>query len=166
MRLRTLRYILVGLLAVAVALTGCGRGEELDPTTQAVRQAVLDYNDALARAFWMRDLNELVGVATDEQIVEETYIAALLDSEGSVMRASLVSIEFGDVVVYAEDDVSITTTEVWDYDYVSLETSETVRSERGVEYQLRYDLVLENGQWLVYTVDAFDLTPSTEEATP
>ena len=61
--------------------------------------------------------------------------------------------------VYAEDDVSITTHETWDYDYVSLETSETIRSERGVEYDLRYDLVLQEDRWLVYAVDAFDVAP-------
>ena len=145
---------------LTVGLGACAKPEEqLDSQTIAIRQSVTDYNDALVRAFATLDLGELESVATTEQVAEETYTLTQLQSENAVMNAELVSVEFGDVVVYAEDDVSITTHETWDYDYVSLETSETIRSERGVEYDLRYDLVLQEDRWLVYAVDAFDVAP-------
>lgn len=167
MRWWALRRSLVAIVAGVVILAGvaaCGDAS-LDPETLAVRQAVTDYNDALVRAFATLDLGQLESVATTEQVTEEAYTLMQLQSENAVMDAELISIKFGDIIVYAEDDVSITTTEVWDYDYMSLETSETIRTERGVEYQLRYDLVLREGRWLVYAVDAFDVAPN-QETTP
>lgn len=160
---------LVTALLAAVLLAGlgaCAKPEQLDPQTVAIRQSVTDYNDALVRAFAALDLGELESVATTEQVTEETFTMMQLQSENALMNAQLVSMEFGDVVVYAEDDVSVTTHETWDYDYVSLETSETIRSEHGVEYDLRYDLVLREGRWLVYAVDAFDVLDSDNATTP
>ena len=160
---------LVTALLATVLLAGlgaCANPEQLDPQTVAIRQAVVDYNDALVRAFATLDLGELESVATTEQVTEETFTMMQLQSENALMNATLVSVEYGDVVVYAEDDVSITTHETWDYDYVSLETSETIRSERGAKYDLRYDLVLKDGVWLVYAVDAFDVLDSDQETTP
>lgn len=157
-----LTVVLLGLAALA-GVSACDKSEvRLDSETLAVRQAVTDYNDALVRAFATLDLGELESVATTAQVAEETYTLMQLQSENAVMNARLVSVDFGDVVVYAEDDVSITTHETWDYDYISLETSETIRSERGVKYDLRYDLVLQDGRWLVYAVDAFDVAPDQE----
>lgn len=152
-------------MVAGVAACGSGGDGSLDPETLAVRQAVTDYNDALVSAFATLDLGELESVATTEQVTEETYTLMQLQSENAVMNAELVAVEFGDLVVYAEDDVSITTHETWSYDYISLETSETIRSERGVKYDLRYDLVLQDGRWLVYAVDAFDVAPD-QETTP
>lgn len=166
---RTIPYpALVTALLATVLLAGlgaCAKPEQLDPQVIAIRQSVTDYNDALVRAFATLDLSELESVATTEQVTEETFTMMQLQSENALMNATLVSVEFGDVVVYAEDDVSITTHETWDYDYISLETSETVRSERGIKYDLRYDLVLQGGRWLVYAVDAFDVAPD-QETTP
>lgn len=158
--------VMVVLTAVlTVGLGACAKPEEqLDSQTIAIRQAVTDYNVALVRAFATLDLGELESVATTEQVTEETYTLMQLQSDNAVMDAELVSVEFGDVIVYAEDDVSITTHETWSYDFISLETSETIRSERSVKYDLRYDLVLRDGRWLVYAVDAFDVAPDQETA--
>lgn len=151
---------------LTLGLGACAKPEEqLDSQTILIRQCVTDYNDALVRAFATLDLGELESVATTEQVTEEAYTLMQLQSENAVMNAELVSVEFGDVVVYAEDDVSITTHETWSYDYISLETSEAIRSERGAKYDLRYDLVLRDGRWLVYAVDAFDVVPD-QEVTP
>lgn len=159
--------ILAGVAMVA-GVAACTKGGDatLDPETLAIHQAVTDYNDALVRAFATLDLGELESVATTEQVTEETFTLMQLQSENALMNAKLVSIEFGEVVVYAEDDVSITTHETWDYDYVSLESSETIRSDHGVKYDLRYDLVLKDEVWLVYAVDAFDVLDSDQETTP
>lgn len=155
--------LLLGVAAL-VGVAACTRGGDatLDPETLAIHQAVTDYNDALVDTFATLDLGHLESVATTEQAADESYTLMQLQSENAVMNAELVSIEFGDVIVYAEDDVSITTHETWNYDYVSLETSEPIRAERGVTYDLRYDLVLKDGRWLVYAVDAFDVAPNAE----
>jgi len=158
--------VLTVLLCVVVlsGVVACTADSDatLDPETLAIHQAVTDYNDALVRTFATLDLGHLESVATPEQVADESYTLMQLQSENAVMNAKLVNIEFGEIVLYAEDDISITTHETWDYDYVSLDTSETTRSERGVMYDLRYDLVLMDGRWLVYAVDAFDIAPDEE----
>jgi hypothetical protein len=110
-------------------------------------------------------MNDLSLVATEEQATREFYLMAAL-GEGRVwMDATLVSLEFGDVIFPEDGRALVTTTEVWDYDHISLDTSETVRSEHGVTYRLEYELVLTDGRWLVDRVTSLDEPPASEDAT-
>ena len=131
-----------------------------------MHDVVVEYNGALARGFERMNMNELNRTATDEQAQREFYLMAAL-GEGRVrMFSTLVDIEFGEVTFPADGQASVTTTETWDYVHESLDTSETVRSERGVVYNLRYDLVLQDGRWLVDRVTSLDEPPSSEDTTP
>jgi len=121
-----------------------------------VRHAVAAYDVALARAFESLDMNELNGVATEEQATSEYYLMAALGEGRIRMVSQLVSLEFGEVTFIGEGAARVTATEVWNYDHVSLDTSETVRSERGVVYHLLYDLVLDGDRWLVAGVTSLD----------
>ncbi|MDO8881000.1 MAG: hypothetical protein Q7W44_09440 [Coriobacteriia bacterium] len=156
------------LIAVALllgGLAGCGSGGAA-PEVSAVQSTVGAYNEALIRAFETMDMNELNATATEDQALAEYYLMAAL-GEGRVrMLATLVSIEFGDVVFPAEEQASVTTTEVWDYAHESLDTSETVRAEQGVVYHLRYDLVLQDGRWLVDRVTSLDGEPAVGDPAP
>lgn len=166
MRLR--RSITAALLAVALVASGAGCAPEPQPNpgeAEAVRESVRAYNEALVRAFAEFDMNELNVAATKEQAEREFYLMAALGEARVQMVATLTSVEFGEVTFPAEGQASVTTEESWDYDHVSLDTSETVRQERGVEYRLRYDLVLQDGHWLVDAVTPMDVSPS-EETTP
>ncbi len=122
------------------------------------------YNSALIEAFAQQDMNLLNTVATEDQAFTEFYQMAALGESRVRMLATLQSIEFGDVTFPEDGTASVTTTEVWDYTHESLDTSETVASETGVVYRLRYDLVLQDGQWLVNAVTSTDEADSSEEA--
>jgi len=149
----------------AVALSGCG-ADGTSTGADAVVGAVRAYNDALSRAFVSLDMNELNQVATEEQATREYYLMAALGEGRMRMLATLQSLEFGEVAFPEEGKATVTTTEVWDYDHVSLDTSETVRAERGVVYHLQYDLVLQDGHWLVDHVTSLDEPAESEETTP
>jgi hypothetical protein len=139
------------VVALACATIGC-----TDPAVQGptpIEDAVRAYNQQLVVAFAEQDMNALAGVATEEQATREFYLMAALGEGGVRMVSTLGDIEFGDVTYPAEGQATVATRETWDYDHVSLETGDTVRSERGIVYELRYTLVLEDGLWLVAAVD-------------
>jgi hypothetical protein len=134
-----------------MVLSAC-TGSAAQPSAP-VLDAVRVYNRQLSIAFAVQDMNALAGVATEEQATREFYLMAALGEGGVRMVSTLGSIEFGDVAYPAEGRATVTTTETWDYDHVSLDTGETVRSERGIVYELLYTLVLEDGRWLVSSVE-------------
>jgi len=143
-------------------LVGCSNVSREDEVKGTVRE----YERQLARGFAQQDMTGLYPVATGEQATREFYLMAALGEARVVMHPTLVSIEFGEVTFPGEGKASVTTTEVWDYDHVSLDTSETVRTERGVVYRLRYDLVLQDGRWLVDNVTSLDQDAGSQETTP
>lgn len=149
------------------AVSGCsGQPDDISADAEAVRSAIVAYNEALIRAFAEMDMNELGGVATEEQAWTEYFFMAALGEGRVQMLSTLQSIEFGEVRFPEDDKATVTTTEVWDYDHVSLDTSETVRSEQGVVYHLQYDLVLQDGRWLVDNVTSLDEPAESQETTP
>lgn len=162
-----LRCISGVVMALALFGAGCsGAPGVVREELADVESAVIAHNQALIRAFASMDMNHLSGSATEEQAQREFSLMAAL-GEGRVrMLSTLVEIEFGEVTFPAEDQASVTTTETWDYVHESLDTSETVRSEQGVVYNLRYDLVLQDGRWLVDRVTSLDEPPTSEGAAP
>ena len=165
--MRLLRCASLVILVVALVATGAGCASEPHPDSveaEAVRDSVRAYNEALTRAFAGFDMNELNTAATREQAERDFYLMAALGEGRMQMIATLRTIEFGEVAFPAEGRASVTTEETWDYDHISLDTSETVRQERGVTYQLRYDLVVQGGRWLVDAVTRVDV-PASEDTT-
>jgi hypothetical protein len=158
--------MLGSLVLVSITLGGAGCERTQSVAAEDVRSTVSAYNEALIRGFAGFDMNELNRTATEDQAQREFYLMAAL-GEGRVrMLSTLQSIEFGDVAFPADGQASVTTTEIWDYVHESLDTSETVRSEQGVVYNLRYDLVLQDGRWLVDRVTSLDEPPATEDSAP
>ncbi|MBN1153081.1 MAG: hypothetical protein JXA58_07715 [Dehalococcoidia bacterium] len=157
----TRRFLLRVLLAFMTLGGGC-QSLVSHGNDALIGSAVLAYNDALIHGFANLDMNELNRTATEEQAQREFYLMAALGESRVRMLSTLVEIEFGEVVVPAQDRAAVTTTEVWDYDHVSLDTSETVRSERGVVYHLEYELVLRDGRWLVDGVTSLDASSDSE----
>lgn len=160
--------VMISLLLVGLAMTGCSLTQ--DPAiedTSAVTDVVIAYTEVLPVAFETFDMNALNQVATEEH-AQEKYIFMAALGEGRVqMLSELRDIEFGEVTFPEEGVASVTTTETWDYDHVSLDTSETVRTERGVVYRLRYDLAIQpDGRWFVTAVTSVDEPPVGEDATP
>lgn len=157
--------LLLLIPVLLIVLIGCDSRQD-DGQALAVRNTVTEYNAALIRAFVQMDMNELNQVSTEDQAFTEFYLMAALGESRVVMHSSLISIEFGEVIFSEDGKASVTTTEVWDYDHVSLDTSETVRTERGVVYHLQYDLVLQDGRWLVDKVTSLDEPAESQETTP
>lgn len=159
-----LKTLWVCVIAAAVAAGGCSPAPVPDvEDSRAVETAVRGYNAALVRAYSEFDMNELSTAATQAQADRDFALMAALGEGRMQMLATLRSIEFGEATFAEEGRASILTTEVWDYDHVSLDTSETVRMERDVLYRLKYDLILQDGRWLVDSVTSVDDSPQPSE---
>ncbi|MDO8848072.1 MAG: hypothetical protein Q7W51_06775 [Coriobacteriia bacterium] len=155
----------LALIALALAVVvGCSPVVS-DADVVAVEHAVRAYNEALIKGFVSFDMNALNLTATEEQAQRDYYLMAALGEGRVQMFSTLQSIEFGEVTFPGEGKASVTTTETWDYEHVSLDTSETVRTETGVVYHLQYDLVLQDGRWLVAGVTSLDETTESQETT-
>lgn len=102
------------------------------------------------------DMNELNSVATRDQAYTEYFQMSALGESGVRMMSRLTSIEFGEVTFSGDSSATVETTETWEYEHISLETSETVRTEKGVIYRLRYELVMQEDRWLVDRVTSLD----------
>ncbi len=148
-----------GLAFVLIVTTGCSPAPDTTPVEAAVRQ----YNTQLIEAFLEHDMNLLGSVATREQAYTEYYQMAALGESGITLRATQRSIAFESVTFSGESSATAETAETWDYEHISTETSTTVRTETGVVYRLRYELVLQEGRWLVDKVTAHEdgSTPGT-----
>ncbi len=162
MRSAPIALVLASVMFLAAA--GCSASTGSDEAL-AVEATVRAYNTALVQAFVALDMNELNAVATEDQAATEYFLMAALGESRVVMHATPISIEFGEVTFPEEGKASVTTTETWDYEHVSLDTSETVRTETGVVYHLQYDLVLQDGRWLVDAVTSLDDAEGSTETT-
>jgi len=152
------------VITISFALSGCADSPARDEA--AVEQTVIGYTEALPVGFKTFDMNAIAHVATEEHAADQYIFMAAL-AEGRVqLLATLRDIQFGEVSFPEEGVASVETTESWDYDHISLDTSKTVRSARDVVYRLRYDLTLFEGrQWLVNEVTSLDDQPISEEET-
>lgn len=130
-----------------------------------MQDAVRAYNSALVVAFAEMDMNRLQGTATEEQAGSDAVMMQSLGSGGVRLVATVRNIEFGEIAFPADGTSHVTTTETWDYRHESLATSETVRTEKSVVYHLAYDLILEDGRWLVAAVASLDQEDGSEETT-
>ena len=159
---------LVGLLVLAALATGCSSGDggtqADDPvpapgdaagwTEDEIQLTIETYATLLAQGFAEQDMAVLEPVATVEQAQEEYALMAALGEGGIVMYAEPTEIEIVSVTDSAEDGLIVETREIWDYEHISLETSETVRAEDGVVYELRYALVSATGGWVVASIES------------
>lgn len=151
---KVLRLLAVSL--VALLLVGCSGQSKAD----LVKTRVREYNRQLSRAFAENNMNVLNTVATRDQAYTEYYQMAALGESRVRMLSQMRTIEFGDVTFSGDASATVETAETWDYEHVSMETSETVRTEKGVTYRLRYELVLQDGRWLVDKVTSPDDPPA------
>jgi hypothetical protein len=159
------RRLIVVLVCAALALVFAGCDARLSDEERAVQDAVRGYNDALVVAFAEMDMNRLQGTATEEQAGSDAVMMQSLGTGGVRMVATVRTIKFGEITFPADGTARVSTTETWDYRHENLETSQTVRTETGVVYHLAYDLVLQDGRWLVAAVTALDQEDGSEETT-
>lgn len=151
------RLAALGLAAVLLVAAGCSAAPA-DPRIAEVRSVVRRYDTLLAKGFAELDMNALAPVATRDQAYTEYYQMAAIGESKVRLLATLRSLEFGETSFSSDTTATAVTTEVWDYRQMSTETSALVGTQTGVTYHLSYQLVLQDGRWLVDSVKSTDAT--------
>ncbi len=175
------------ICATALATLGCSGGASEDESDSQVQETVIPdeavdasevedavraYAETLALGLSEQDLSALDSVATPEQAAEEQALLDALTDSGTIMYAEPVDIEFLSVQEMEDGSVIVETREVWDFEQISLETSEPVSSEDGSVYELQYALVRTSaGGWFVASItsqasDEDTSAPSGESTGP
>jgi hypothetical protein len=176
-----LAALALAALALAALTAGCSsadsgtQAEEGVPapaaaawTEEDIQLTIETYAELLAQGFAEQDMAVLEPVATVEQAQEEYALMAALGEGGIVMYAQPNEVEIVSVTESDSGGLIVETREIWDYEHISLETSETVRAEDGVVYELRYALVPATGGWVVASIESVaeegePSDPSTED---
>ena len=125
--------------------------------TQAVKDAILNYNRLLAEGYAKMDMTLLQGVATQGQAKKVYQHMAALGEANIRMESRLVDIDFLDVQLPEKNVAIAKTKETWNYAHVNIDTrmpSQTV--VEGLIYTLSYELVMEHGRRFVSSVKVLE----------
>lgn len=152
------------VLAAVLALAGCVAPSKYSPEEAAVRDVIRRYNQMIIQGYRALNMNGMSQVATKLQSEDEYIFMSSLAEGGVRLDATLKDLEFLAVSVETTS-ATAETRETWDYKHYSRADGTLVREERGLVYQLAWDLEKQpSGAWLVSDVRAISATSTGEPA--
>ena len=117
--------------------------------TDAVKNAILRYNELLAFGYEHLDMTTLQEV-TNERQAEKAYFHMAAIGEGGVrMLSRLKRVDFTGVSFPSPGKASARTREVWDFAYHDIKSGTKKEKEKDFGYLMTYILEEENGRWLI-----------------
>lgn len=148
--------VLAVLVAISLLLAACGPSAPTDQDD--VRRAIQRYNDRLAEGYRTLNMNGMREVA-DQLQAEDEYIHMSSLAEGGVqLDPQLKDIRFLSVSVESTA-AHAETRETWDYRHYARTTGKLVLEQKGLVYDLAWDLSKQaDGAWLVTDVRAISAT--------
>lgn len=151
-RTSPVRHILaLGVLSVAgLLLIGCDSAVGLDPEKVRVEvEAALDaYLPQLAAAYAEQDPSELKDVAVPKELAHVELRVDEMAERGERLVSKIQQFTIDHVQV-ARTMAYIATTEIWDIERRALGSDRLLESYPNTRYQVRYQLRLDGGRWLV-----------------
>jgi hypothetical protein len=159
--------VAVTRIALVVALVVCsGCAPAISPEEQAVRTTIESYNSMLTEGYRALNMNGMTQFATPAQ-AESEYIHMSSLAEADIrLDPTLKKLEILKVSVEATS-ATAETREAWEYRHYSRKTGALVLEEKGLVYQLAWDLEKQpSGQWLVSDVRAISSTSTNEPTMP
>lgn len=106
--------VVLAVLIVSAALTGCGTDEPTPEERVAVETAVRGYLDGLAQAYETLDMRHLDEYASPVEIRNVRNLLQQLANSGDRVEATLVLFEVTGVDIFRDVNASVGLVEVWD----------------------------------------------------
>ena len=127
-----------------------------------IRSTIQRYNQLLIEGYRSMNMNPMAEVAAQLQ-AEDEYIHMSSLAEGGIrLDSELKKIEFVRVSIEATSALA-ETRETWDYRQISRSTGKPVLVQKGLIYELAWDLQKQpDGKWLVSDVRAIGTTQTSE----
>lgn len=158
-RLRLSRTLVAAIL-IALLLSGCASSQTKQQ--EAVRRTILRYDDLLTQGYRSMNMNPMAEVATDLQAQDEYIHMSSLAEGGVRLDPELKDIQFVKVSVEATS-AKAETRETWDYKQYSRADGKLALVQKGLIYELAWDLVRKDqGHWLVEDVRAISATSTAQ----
>lgn len=148
------------MLFALVGTSVCGYGADSERDSLAAQHTVLRYDQLLAQGYATMNMTNLQEVATKEQAVKVyNHMAAL--GEGKIrMESQLEDIDFLDIRLPEKDLARVKTREKWNYTHINMandgKTMPSRKVVQGLIYNLAYELVRQDGRWLVSSVSVLN----------
>lgn len=153
----------VAVMAAALLLIACAACAPSTSSPDAeIRSTIVRYNRLLAEGYRLMDMSALREVATEAQ-AESEYIHMSAVGEGGVrLLPRLISEEFVDISVEGTAAV-VVTRETWEYAHESNPGRDLLLVQRGLVYDLAWDLVkADDGLWYVDDIRSVSATSTSE----
>lgn len=137
-------------LLLALPLAGCEGTIGLDPekVQVEVRAALEAYLPQLGAAYREQDPSQLNDVAVPKEIAHVELRIDELAERGERLISELEQFTI-DTLKVARATAYVATTEVWDIERRALGSDRLLESYPGTTYQVRYQLHLDGGRWVV-----------------
>jgi hypothetical protein len=157
------RALLISLTALWIY--GCG--SESPKPTLAIQHTVLRYTQLLSVGYAQMNMTPLQQVATEGQTLKVFNHMSALGSAKIRMESELVDIEFLDIQFAEKDLAKVKTRETWNYTHVNTDTKMPGQhSVTGLIYTLSYELVRQDGRWLVSSVSTIEAHDASSKSEP
>ena len=119
---------------------------------EGIENTIKGYNQAMINALLADPYFKILRKYATEKEVQRVFIDVEFDmNKGEAMRSWQKELVFENISS-SENEGHADTSEVWDYEYVSLKTKEVVQPKATVRYKLRYALIKEDGKWVVSNI--------------
>ncbi|MHB9003601.1 MAG: hypothetical protein ACYC6C_05995 [Coriobacteriia bacterium] len=145
----------------ALALSGCSTPPG-SPADLEIRATVLRYDRLLAEGYRLMDMSRLAEVAEPLQ-AEDEYIHMSAIGEGGIrLLPVLTDHEFGQISIEGTSAL-VVTRETWDYVHEGHPGREAVLVQKGLTYEIAWDLARDDDErWHVTDVRAVSTTSTAE----
>ena len=163
----TVNKLVLAALVVVVWSTSTGCPGNKEEEVQALLQhTVQRYTQLLAEGYANMNMTNLQEVATKDQALKVYNHMSALGEAKIRMESHLEDIEFKDIQLSDKDRAKVMTREQWNYVQKSTDTQMPRQSVvEDLIYDLAYDLVRQDGRWLVSAVSVLGEEKADESAT-
>lgn len=134
--------------------------------TEQIKTAIMRYNQLLMEGYQKLSMNPLQEVATKEQAEKAYYHMAALGEGGMRMESKLKKIDYQEIKFPSQDEVCVTTREIWDFSHNDLRTGEKKYEQKDFAYLTKYELKREGNRWMIQKINAVEGDPAKKTEPP
>lgn len=142
-----LRLPLILALFIPLAL-GCGK-EKVYKADPEIESAVKGYCESLIPTYNTLDTKHLQGYATEKETSRISMIILQFTGEKKFMESEMKEFKVVNVKLKDSSNADVETFEKWRYRHLKKDTKEVIKPWIDAEYKLRYNLIKQDGKWLV-----------------
>lgn len=141
------------LVSVLFILTGCRGGAVHEENEQAVKAAILRYNQLVAEGYRKQNMNLLQEVTTTDQATKHYFHMSALGEGKLRMDSILKKIEFTTIVFPTSSEATVETSETWDFTQYDMKSGKKFYEETDYIYVMGYTLKNDGSRWVITNVN-------------